>query len=107
MNREILQHLADAGIRPCSDTGDPEEDEHLPTLQIKKSFFMDCLEMEDGSKMLNVYVAVDKKCDCTIEFTEVQFSGHMGLGAEAVANRFKEQLFGVLRSFMESRGDLV
>lgn len=106
MNDDLWEHLEKSGITKCDKNNDVEIDMH-EEVKTARSFYFDCLRLNDDSEFSQVYISVDRNGRCEVVFAEVVFaSGYSELGTNAIIEELRTKLNVALRSFIKDKVDL-
>jgi len=105
-NTDVWTRLADVGIYPCVEHDSFEIDRHNePTTS--KSYFFDCLNLDEVYNFSGVYVTIDRKNKCEIEIEgSIEFPNTHGMLTNSIVNDLCTKLEQKIRIALTNNGEV-
>lgn len=102
----ILSTLKKCKIFLCSKNTNVEIVIHGKLSEAKKSYLFDCIKLENGDLIYDVYIAIDHEGSLQLEIHSIDFLNPVGLGGNAIINQIKKDLRKKFDCFLRKRSDV-
>lgn len=102
---DIWAELKKLGIFPCDKKLEIEID-RFQMLRFKKSYFFECIRTSNGVELHNVFLAVSRQNDVSVDVQEIFFAGNIGLDGNARVRDQINNLTEIFTNFLRNIGEL-
>lgn len=106
-NELIWEHLKNAKLFPCQENSNVEINLHDHSSRILRSFFFDCIGLENGTELQEVEAIITHNGTIEVTFNGIDLPHRADLDDTIVIiDDLENQLRSSLQSFLQNRDDL-